>query len=243
MSQAGRRSGARVGALALALVTFIAAGTPARAYTDAQLTDSFISTVFGAEYSSWGWQSNQVKKYVRPVRVYIDNRARKDRRRAVTRFVRSLPKRIARLNIEIVSRPQDANYRIYVVDRAQYVTVVRKEIYRRRSMKVPGRCLVRVLSGTSGIRRSDAVIVSDEGEFLFKRCLIEEVLQGLGPVNDNPALKDSIFNDKSRHIKFTKHDRYILNMLYHPRIRPGMSEDEAAAVLPAVILDTRRRVR
>ena len=110
-------------------------------------------------------------------------------------------------------------------------------------MHVPGRCLVRVVSGASGIMRSDAVIVADDGDFLFKRCLVEEVLQGLGPVNDNSGLSQSVFNDTSRHVSFTKHDRYILNMLYNPKIKPGMSEKDVRTVLPAVIRDARRQVR
>ena len=108
---------------------------------------------------------------------------------------------------------------------------------------MPGRCLVRVVSSSSGIRRSDAVIVSDEGEFLFRRCLVEEVLQGLGPVNDNADLKNSVFNDTSQHTRFTKHDRYILNMLYDKRVRSGMNQREVGKVLPAVLRDVRRRVR
>ncbi|HEX2257642.1 MAG TPA: DUF2927 domain-containing protein, partial [Afifellaceae bacterium] len=81
------------------------------------------------------------------------------------------------------------------------------------------------------------------GEFLFQRCLVEEVLQGLGPVNDSPALADSVFNDNSRHSRFTAHDRFLLNMLYHRRIRAGMTAAEVAGVLPEVIRDVRGRLR
>lgn len=227
----------------LALLYLTLASSPVAAFTDIQLTSGFYKTVFGAEYSSWGWQSNIVKKYTKTVRIYIDNRSRISRTRQVTRFVNTLPGKIDGLRLQIVSNPADANYRIYVVDRAQYKAVVRNEIYRRRNMDVPGRCLVRVVSASGGIKRSDAVIVSDEGSFLFNRCLVEEVLQGLGPVNDNANLRHSIFNDNSRYTRFTKHDRYILNMLYDPRIRPGMNEKDVAAVLPKVIEDTRRRIR
>lgn len=227
---------------ALVLLSYPAASIAAR-YSDQQLITAFNATVFGAEYSSWGWHTRVVKKYVKPVRVYIDNRASRDRSRAVARFVSSLSRSIRGINIRVVNDRRKANFTIYVVDRKAYKDVVRNEVYRQRSMNVPGRCLVRVVSAPSGIRRSDAVIVSDEGEFLFKRCLVEEILQGLGPVNDNSSLKYSVFNDTSKHTSFTKHDRYILNMLYDKRIRPGMSRNETSKVLPAVIRDTRRRIR
>ena len=228
---------------AAAAIAFFAHATASFAFTDAQLTKGFQKTVFGAEYSSFGWQSNMVKKFTKPVRVYIDNRSKIDRRSQVRRFVRSLPRSIRGLDIAIVDSPTKANYRIYIVDKAQYRKTVRKDVYGKRAMSVPGRCLVRVVSGPRGIKRSDAVIVADDGDFLFKRCLVEEVLQGLGPVNDNPGLTHSVFNDTSRHDSFTKHDRYILNMLYNPKIKAGMREEDVQSVLPAVIRDARRQVR
>ena len=229
--------------LASAGILLLAQATPSLAFTDAQLTKGFQKTVFGAEYSSFGWQSNMVKKYTKPVRVYIDNRSRIDRHSQVRRFVRSLPRSIRGLDVAIVNSPAKANFRIYIVDKARYKETVRKDVYGARSMRVYGRCLVRVVSGPSGIKRSDAVIVADDGDFLFKRCLVEEVLQGLGPVNDNPGLAHSVFNDTSRHFSFTKHDRYILNMLYNPKIKAGMSEEDVQVLLPAVIRDARRQVR
>jgi hypothetical protein len=217
-------------------------GQTALAYTDRQLAYAFYETVFGAEYIDWGGHADIVKKFTVPVRVYIDNRSRHDRRADVAQFVGSLPRLIHGLDIALVGNPAQANFRVYVVDREQYSSVVRN-LYGNISMHVPGRCLVRVFSRPSGIRRSDAVIVADEGEFLFQRCLVEEVLQGLGPVNDSPNLPDSVFNDYSRHSRFTTHDRFILNMLYHHRIRAGMTANEVAAVLPQVIRDVRQYVR
>ena len=229
--------------LAAAAIALLAQATPSFAFTDAQLTKGFQKTVFGAEYSSFGWQSNMVKKYTKPVRVYIDNRSKVDRRSQVRRFVLSLPRSIRGLNVAVVDSPAKANYRIYIVDKAQYKKTVRKDVYGKRAMSVPGRCLVRVISGPSGIKRSDAVIVANDGDFLFRRCLVEEVLQGLGPVNDNPGLAHSVFNDNSRHASFTKHDRYIMNMLYNPKIKAGMRKEDVKTLLPAVIRDARRQVR
>lgn len=211
--------------------------------TDSDLIRAFNSTVFGAEYSSWGWHTRIVKKFAKPVRVYIDDRTGQGRRKTVAKFVRSLPRAIKGIDIAIVDDPADANYTIFVVRRRAYKNVVRNEIYKRKTMMVPGRCLVRVISSPSGIRRSDAVIVSDEGEFLFRRCLVEEVLQGLGPVNDNAELKNSVFNDISQHAHFTTHDKFILNMLYDARVKPGMNEREVGKILPAVLRDARRRIR
>ena len=65
-----------------------------------------------------------------PVRVYIDNRSRRDRSRAVARFVRSLSRIIRGIEITIVNDRRKANFTVYVVDRRAYKDVVRKEIAR-----------------------------------------------------------------------------------------------------------------
>jgi hypothetical protein len=52
-----------------------------------------------------------------------------------------------------------------------------------------------------------------------------------------------VFNDSSRHSRFTVFDQIILNMLYDPRIKPGMSMQQTRPILPLVARDARRRVR
>jgi hypothetical protein len=217
--------------------------TPARAapytFSTEELVDGFMKTVFGLEYRSWSWQPYLVKKYVGPVRFYVHNMARKNRKPTVYRFIDQIGASIRGLATAIVADPAEANFHVYVVDRPQYRDVVRRYIYKDPTADVPGRCLVRVVSDSRGISQSAAVIVSDEGDFLFRRCLVEELLQGLGPMNDDPSLSHSVFNDRSRHSRFTSFDRLILNMLYHPRIKPGMRPAQVAPLLPAIVREVR----
>jgi hypothetical protein len=44
-----------------------------------------------------------------------------------------------------------------------------------------------------------------------------------------------MFNDDVQMGFFGIYDQYILNILYDPRIRPGMNPDEVRAVLPQVL--------
>ncbi len=212
-------------------------------FSTEELLAGFEKTVFGLEYRSWSWRPYLVKKFTTPVRFYVHNLSSRDRRKTVYRFIRDIGKQVGGLTTGVADTPSRANFEIYVVDRAQYEAVVRKDVYKSERAKVPGRCLVRVVSGRNGIKRSTAVIVSDEGEFLFKRCLVEETLQGLGPMNDDASLTHSVFNDSSRHSRFTVFDQIILNMLYDPRIKPGMSQQQTRPILPLVARDARRRVR
>jgi hypothetical protein len=44
-----------------------------------------------------------------------------------------------------------------------------------------------------------------------------------------------MFNDDVQLGFFGVYDQYLLNILYDPRIRPGMTVSEVRAVLPAVL--------
>ncbi|WP_316859348.1 DUF2927 domain-containing protein [uncultured Cohaesibacter sp.] len=213
-------------------------------YHDDDLTNGFYKTVFGSEISalSWGSQSKRVKKYVTPVRIWIDNRAKLNRLKTVRAFVKSLPQSIPGLQIKMARNKKDANFTIYVVDAKDYIPTVQNEVFKDKSIQVPGECIVRVLSRRSGILRSDAVIVSDKGRATFQRCMVEEILQGLGPVNDDKSLIYSIFNDESRFDYFTQYDRMILNMLYSPDLRPGMTLNEVKPLTPHLLRYARKIV-
>ena len=83
------------------------------------------------------------------------------------------------------------------------------------------------------------ILVADAGEFVFYDCAYEEILQALGPINDDSSVRWSMFNDKVHLGFFGVYDQYILNVLYHPRIRPGMTRAEVEALLPAVMPEVR----
>lgn len=228
--------------VAMPLVLVGIAGAQSR-FSDTALADGFYRTVFGLEYETGGRGASVVKKFVQPVRLYVDHRARLDRRQEVERFVQSVNHAVRGLDLRVVTDRQAANFIVHVVDRAQYADVIRRDVYNSSQAVIRGRCMVRVLTGHGGISQAQAVIVSDEGEFLFNRCLVEEVLQGLGPLNDDPTLAASVFNDQSQHTRFMLHDRYVLNMLYHPRIQPGMQRDQVDQVLSGVLADVRAWLR
>jgi len=61
-------------------------------------------------------------------------------------------------------------------------------------------------------------------------------------MNDDQSLSHSVFNDTSRHSRFTVFDQIILNMLYDPRIKPGMSSKQIETLLPIVARDAKLAV-
>ncbi|PSL21622.1 DUF2927 domain-containing protein [Shimia abyssi] len=66
-------------------------------------------------------------------------------------------------------------------------------------------------------------------------CLHEELAQALGPLNDLYRLPDSVFNDDNIHAVLTGFDMTILRAFYDPALHTGMTRDQVAAQLPAIL--------
>ncbi|MEO0636677.1 MAG: DUF2927 domain-containing protein [Pseudomonadota bacterium] len=220
-------------AAACLMVLAMSLMTPALAQTSqAQIIRGFNATVFGSEYTPGRSQTSYVRKFTREVRVHIDNRSTKDRRGQAQRFLLGLNRDIRNMRLRIVRNRLSANFRLIIVDQSQYERTVQRDVYGDRATPVRGRCIVRSFFTRQGIQRAVAVVVSDRGERLFRRCLIEETLQGLGPLNEDRRLMQSVFNDASHQTSFTRFDRLIMNMLYDPLLPVGTIQSRAQALLP-----------
>ncbi len=93
-------------------------------------------------------------------------------------------------------------------------------------------CLVMAFSSGqgAGYSRAVALIRAEHPDLLRLSCIHEELAQGMGLANDSPAARPSIFNDDEEFGLLTTHDELLLRMLYDPRMRTGMTVDEAAPV-------------
>ena len=80
----------------------------------------------------------------------------------------------------------------------------------------------------------DAIICirTDIGQHLRNSVILEELYNGLGPVQDTSLRPDSlIYSGYSEPQSLTEMDELILKLLYHPDLRCGMSAAECEAVI------------
>jgi len=220
----------------LALLALVAAhaGASAGRPSPAAVAEGFFRTVFGLEYGAHP-DADTVKRFDGPVLFHITDRSGRERLGAARRFVASLPRRIRHFRGREVASRRAANFHILLVRQAAFPDVVAREL-KADALAMNARCIVGVTTREGRIEKALAIIVADD-DALFARCLVEEVLQGLGPMNDSSALPASVFNDTSRHAVFTRFDEAILNVLYHPAIRPGMSRRQARGAIPRALRD------
>lgn len=89
-------------------------------------------------------------------------------------------------------------------------------------------------SGSSSYDRAIAIIRAEHPTVLRQSCLQEEIAQGLGLANDSPHARPSIFNDDEEFAFLTAHDQKLLRILYDPRLRTGMSADQARPIVQQI---------
>lgn len=214
-----------------------------KTFTDAEIIDGFLKTTFGAEFHIAGLV-DRIRKYDGPVRVFIDNRARPDRRKQLERVIADIGAHIRYLDIAMTKDRDEADVLVTLVRDRDLNRTIRRIYGRARARSIQRSLEPQCLSGfrkdeTYRIVHSDVILVVDAGNFIFYDCAYEEMLQALGPINDTDSVPWTMFNDDVQMGFFDIYDQYILNILYDPRIRPGMTIEQVKTVLPQIIPDVR----
>lgn len=98
-------------------------------------------------------------------------------------------------------------------------------------------CLVIAFSDAQNdfvYRKAIAIVRAEHPELLRRSCVHEELAQGMGLANDDPRARPSIFNDDDEFALLTTHDELLLKMLYDPRLRPGMTLEQARPIFSTI---------
>jgi hypothetical protein len=218
-----------------------------KSFTDGEIIDGFFKTAFGAEFHLAG-RVDRIRKYAMPVRVFATGANRPDRKAQLTKVVADIGRRIAHLDIAMANSIDDATIVVTLVRDRDLIPTVRRFYGEERAREIKSSLDPQCLSGFRKnerfeIEHSDVILTVDKGDFVFLDCAYEELLQSLGPINDTNSVPWTMFNDQVSMGFFDIYDQYLLNILYDPRIRPGMSVEEVKAVLPEVLVDARAWVR
>jgi hypothetical protein len=216
-------------------------------FTDAEIVDGFLKTTIGAELQIAG-RVDRVRKYGAPVRVFIDSRGRPDRSARLRQIVDDIARHIRHIDLAVTPRRSDANVVVTMVREKELYPTLTRLFGRDRAREIRSTLDPQCLSGfrkddNYRILGSTVVLTTNVSDAVFADCAYEELLQALGPINDTDSVPWTMFNDDVQMGYFGVFDQYILNILYDPRVRPGMTAREVQAVLPQVLPDVRAFVR
>jgi len=193
-----------------------------------------------------------LRRWTQPVRVAAEFGASvPEAQRAEDRqIVAGYTARLARLTGHSIttSTPAAANFHVLVMgedDRAEALRRIRQlvpnisenavDIFRTLPRSI--HCLVVAFSGDASdyeYRRAIAFVRAEHPELMRRSCFHEEMAQGLGLANDSPQARPSIFNDDDEFALLTSQDELLLRILYDPRLRPGMTPDQARPIVSEI---------
>jgi len=213
-------------------------------FTNDEIKDGFFKIAFNAELQLDEQQAERVRKFDEPVRIFVDSKGSPDRRAEIATVVADIRSRVNHLDVAVTANREDANLVVMLVGKHNLIPTIRSRYGADRAKQIQQSLHPQCLSGIGKdqlyrIRRAEVILPVDAGEFTFYDCAYEELLQALGAINDDQSVPWTMFNDDVQMGFFDVYDQYLLNILYDPRIRAGMTKEEVAAILPEVLSTAR----
>lgn len=222
-------------------------------FTSAMLARNFEQIAFFNEYDSnfsGRGGASPLRRWAAPVQmdVIFGAGVPPSQRKGDLANVRSYAARLARVTGHPVSVGGTPNFVVVIAgedDRAASLSAAAKRMPGISSaslaplvnLRRDAYCVVAAYSAGSGSNTytaAVAVIRAENPSLLRLSCIHEELAQGLGLANDSPTARPSIFNDDDEFALLTHHDELLLKMLYDPRLRTGMSADEARSTVQRI---------
>jgi hypothetical protein len=215
-------------------------------FTNDEIKDGFFKIAFKAEMQIDA-PVERIRKFDEPVRIFVDSKGLPDRRSEIAAVVADIRSRVNHLDVAVTDDRAAANFVVRLVAERDLGRTIRSLYGSERAKQIQHSLHPECLSGIGKdklyrIRRAEVILPVDAGEFTFYDCAYEELLQALGAINDDPSVPWTMFNDDVQMGFFDVYDQYLLNVLYDPRIRAGMTKEEVEGVLPDVLATAREWV-
>ncbi len=232
-------------------------GGPDVPFTERNLVNNFIRVALFDEYVNTGDEiiakvtESKLRRWEKPIRMMVEfgpsvPLAQRDKDRAqIGRYI----KRLSRLTgVPIRLSNVNPNYNVLILNEDE-----RQTAGPRLQEIVPGigtaslrlvtdmsrSTLCLLLADTNGEKdatyaKAVAVIRGEHNDLLRLACIHEELAQGMGLANDSPSARPSIFNDDEEFALLTRHDELLLQILYDPRLQPGMTQQQARPIIETI---------
>lgn len=193
---------------------------PAKRYSQEEVS-YFVDVALGAEF---GGATRRIRKWQSDIRIKVAGTPTAEDERTQEQLTSELQTLAVGLSFSFVE--DDANVELFIVPASEFNTY--------EPNYVPGNLgfFWVFWSGSSWIYRA-RILITTEGVTQQERSHLmrEELTQSLGLMNDSNRYPESIFYQGwTDVVQFTELDKVLIQMLYDPEVRPGMTEEQAIAV-------------
>jgi hypothetical protein len=212
-------------------------------FNNDEIKDGFFKTAFRAELQ-FDRAAGRIRKFDEPVRVFVADGGVLDRSAVIAAVVADIHARVDHLDLAITADRSKANLVVMLVRTRDFAQTIRSRYGAAEAKQIRQKLQPQCLSGIAKdrnfrIRRAEVILPVDAGEFQFYDCAYEELLQALGLVNDDSSVPWTMFNDDVQMGFFDIYDQYLVNLLYDPRVRPGMTKTDVNELLPNILSTVR----
>lgn len=196
---------------------------------------SFYDIALKAEYAEEKVRP-VIKRWASPLRVWVYSGAgdKKTQRRLLSQHLKSLGE-IARLPTRLVSTRKDANVLVFFASEKELNPLIQREMPALARQKMPvSYCMGAIrYNDRAEIVRGTVVIPVERtlAEDKLEACIVEEVTQLLGLINDSKFARHTVFSDVTHNDRLTGLDYLLIRLLYSSSIKPGM---DLRQVMPRV---------
>jgi len=231
-------------------------GGPDVPFTQRNLVENFIRIALFDEYTTRGGRlverqtASRLRRWVEPVRfsvrfgVSVPKDIQVEDKKKITSYVSRLG-RLTRHPVQMAST--NANFTVLVVneDERRGLGPLLRELVPgissgsvRTVTNLPRSILCLVLAFSEGddfsYTNAVAIVRAEHPDLMRLSCIHEELAQGMGLANDSPVARPSVFNDDEEFGLLTRHDELLLTMLYDPRMRIGMTAEQASPIADVI---------
>lgn len=198
------------------------------------ITASFLDIALNSEYDS---RVSKLRKWHSPIYYKIeDNSMDQSLHRSLVKTHLTQLSDITSLSIEPANKASAANLDIIFTAESELENVLKQQklVHNPRLLNrilYDTICLGHItINSDFEIEHATVIIPIDRARAHGKlvSCIIEELTQTLGLINDSDKVFPSIFNDKSFDTYLSGLDYILLSLLYHPSLKAGMNHHQVA---------------
>ena len=232
-------------------------GGPDTPYSAAMVVRNFQQIALFEEYARVGSSivakktESNLHRWERPIRMSVEfgGVISREQIQSDRRVVENFALRLGRITGHPISTvATDPNFHVFIVDedarramgdrlREIIPSISPTAVAAVTNLPRSSYCLVFAWDpeGNGTYQKAVAIIRAEHPDLLRRSCIHEELAQGMGLSNDSPQARPSVFNDDEEFGLLTSHDEELLRILYDPRLRPGMSSDEAMPIVQTIV--------
>jgi hypothetical protein len=207
-------------------------------FSAAEIERGFMALAFGSDLRI-GARPRGIRRFNHAIRAEIVPGGSVERTAAMRAVLEDYARQVPSLHLSVASGGE-ADVQVRLIDEKDFNAALESAFGARIAKTFIARtdpqCMTSVKSNAAGdIVHAVSFIIVDKGDDVFLDCAYHELLHAFGLSNHDQRNVWTTLNQNRMVGYLTVYDRDLLDILYDPRIRPGMPPRAARAVLPAVI--------